>query len=1075
MTKRISAAFLLLSAVILFSLTTNGYCKTQENDNRPSGIGRNDSLVIDIVNIVRDEQKLDINRKRAVEVKMKNFPGKVIRRDTVTFFLQTALEIAYHEYVTGDKEAAKKRASNFLSNVQENNPLRIPLRYGLIKFTGLPSLELYGSQKKNLFLTSLLSELPLNLEIYTYRHLFYTLKDLSTPLSFLDTPIEINFIDKCKANNKTDILNCIAELWDISQINGPEDIETIEYELEDPVSTASRPLTTEEIKKDFSYSIFDAYGNLDVIDSLIRNNKTDSIGKYINNFQTLTFLRGELRPLIENSKKYENFIPVPGRMKFYNIWGISHSYLGEHEDAVRLYNKALKNVKEKLDEAVIEINIALSLCELGDFEEALIKIKNYEDIFNQSGYRFKYLDALGFVVSHIDKEEALKIYEEADLLLEKNINNARFNVDYNWPEFMTRHFIREANLYDHDLFKWRKALRLAKNHSGVDSYFNFFKGIPCGLYFSELGRFKSFLFDPVGARMNFDKADEIFSGLDPSDFRVEWLNKCKEDIIRYTPSEDTPEMLVHLLESKKLSALHNIWLCFNLAYQIFQGHDLGINILNNFLIENYTEALVALSGSESKFLTGPIRMIQEILMTDKILATETENLANLNLLRKGLTQSSKALIEKNLAIYHPEQHKGLVKFRKDLNSAYAYEDSLKVRNLLPQILQKESELYHAVKDSIDLVQFFGTNVNSISDHLSQNEVAIDFVCFQKNDTIQTGAFIIQKDIPTKFIRLKNILDFENNLSLEDISDIWVPLQQFIENKEHIYFSPDGLLLNLGIEFLPSLNGSPLINDYKIHRVSHLREIKNGEIDIDGEIALIGVSDHNSPIGEGETIYRGNWIDMPGVKNEIEALDLILNNYPHSVYFNDTATEADINDLNGNNISVLHFSTHGIYLDFNALTHSIKDPSHFDHNIARRILNTDRQSICGLVLRGGNISWKIPHILDENDDILMDDEIENMNFPNLKLTVLSACNSALGEIDSDGIQGLQRAFRIAGAKNIICSLKKVDDYWTEQFMILLYQNLTNGFSIYDSFRNTQKRLYEKEPDKKDIWSSFILIE
>ena len=106
---------------------------------------------------------------------------------------------------------------------------------------------------------------------------------------------------------------------------------------------------------------------------------------------------------------------------------------------------------------------------------------------------------------------------------------------------------------------------------------------------------------------------------------------------------------------------------------------------------------------------------------------------------------------------------------------------------------------------------------------------------------------------------------------------------------------------------------------------------------------------------------------------------------------------------------------------------------------------------------------------------MDDEIENMNFPELKLTVLSACSTALGEIDSDGIQGLQRAFRVAGSKNIICSLKDVNDYWTEQFMTILYKDLSNGISIYDSFRNTQRRLYEAEPDKKDVWSSFILIE
>ena len=1075
MIKKIRVLLLLAFGFFILSLSFKGYCETLKNDNQPIGISRNDSIVIDIINIINEGQDLDFKRKQAIEDKMENFPGKVVRRDTVTFFLQTALEIAYHEYVKEDVASARKSAGNFLTDVQEYNPLKTPIRYGLIKFTGITFPNLDANRRKIDFLTSLLSELPLNLDINTYSELFYALKAQGALYSFLDSSLENNFIDKCKANNRSDILNCIAYIWDIPDSIGTESTAPPEYEIEDSISPAYLKKEVDKILKDFSYKIIDAYGNLDVIDSLIQSNNLESIGEYMSNFQNITFHGGELRALIDNSKKYENFIPNPSRLDFYDIWGVSHSYLGEHEDAIRIYNKALEYVNDEVNEAVINMNIALSTCELGYIEVALSKIKKYEEILNKSGNRFHYLDALAYIVSKIDKEEALKLYEEADDLLEHTINNKEPYFKYGFQPFITRHFVREAQLYDNDLFKWRNALRLARDYSGVDSYFDFFEGLPQGLYFSALARYRSFLFDNKGFHENYEKADRAFAQLDSCDFRVLWMNECIKDIPYYAPSKYSSEEIINILQSKGLSPLHNIWLCSNLAYHISQSLYSNIHVLNSFLKDNIAEAILALPSHESKFLTGPLKIIQDCLMTDEIVSTETENVANLNLLRKGLSQSSKALIEKNLSGYFPEQYNGLVKLRRDLNSAYAYEDSLKVKKLLPKIMEKESELYYSVKDSVDLDTFIGKSVNSVRNHLSQNEVAIDFICSQQEDTIQIGAFIIQKGKPTAFVRLKNILSSEGALSIEDVYDIWEPLGPFIENKENIYFSPDGMLLNIGIEFFPALNGSPIIYDYRIHRVSHLREIKNGEININGEIALIGISDHNSPIGEGETIYRGNWVDMPGVKNEIETLDLVLNDFPHSVYFNDTATESGINDLNGNNISVLHFSTHGIYRDFNALNHSLTDPSHFDFNIAKRTLNTDRQSICGLILRGGNISWKMPHILDENDDILMDDEIENMNFPELRLTVLSACSSALGEIDSDGIQGLQRAFRIAGSKNIICSLKEVNDYWAEQFMILLYQNLANGISIYDSFRNTQRRLYEAEPDKKDVWSSFILIE
>ena len=104
-----------------------------------------------------------------------------------------------------------------------------------------------------------------------------------------------------------------------------------------------------------------------------------------------------------------------------------------------------------------------------------------------------------------------------------------------------------------------------------------------------------------------------------------------------------------------------------------------------------------------------------------------------------------------------------------------------------------------------------------------------------------------------------------------------------------------------------------------------------------------------------------------------------------------------------------------------------------------------------------------------------EEIELLSFPNLNLTVLSACETGLGEIDSDGVWGLQRAFRIAGAKSLICSLAKVDDYWTAQFMDAFYEQAAQGNSIYDSFQSAQRWLRSELPDNPEIWSSFILIE
>ena len=190
---------------------------------------------------------------------------------------------------------------------------------------------------------------------------------------------------------------------------------------------------------------------------------------------------------------------------------------------------------------------------------------------------------------------------------------------------------------------------------------------------------------------------------------------------------------------------------------------------------------------------------------------------------------------------------------------------------------------------------------------------------------------------------------------------------------------------------------------------------------------------------------------------------------------DDATEPALNSLSKDKITTLHISTHGFYRDNAGLTESAKNPDDVDYNIARRFLSAGISEISGLVLREGNISWKSRYIMEEHDDLLTAEEIELLSFPNLNLTVLSACETGLGEIDSDGVWGLQRAFRIAGAKSLICSLAKVDDYWTAQFMDAFYEQAAQGKSIYDSFHIAQRWLHSELPDNPEIWSSFILIE
>lgn len=215
-----------------------------------------------------------------------------------------------------------------------------------------------------------------------------------------------------------------------------------------------------------------------------------------------------------------------------------------------------------------------------------------------------------------------------------------------------------------------------------------------------------------------------------------------------------------------------------------------------------------------------------------------------------------------------------------------------------------------------------------------------------------------------------------------------------------------------LDYLPDENDRPINEHYRLHRVFHLADIKK-PITIGNEFMAIGVSDHNSPIGGGSIINRGTMSDLPAVKTEFNLIRDIMKPYqpkPRTQFvLDDEARESYFKSLDGTDITTLHIATHGFYKSHNALLKAAMQESDFDHYIADRALSVGKESLSGLVMRLGNISWKSATITDEEDDILTSDEIENLSFPNLKLTVLSACETGLGDVDSEGVWGLNGHF------------------------------------------------------------------
>ncbi|MFN8331288.1 MAG: CHAT domain-containing protein [Saprospiraceae bacterium] len=100
----------------------------------------------------------------------------------------------------------------------------------------------------------------------------------------------------------------------------------------------------------------------------------------------------------------------------------------------------------------------------------------------------------------------------------------------------------------------------------------------------------------------------------------------------------------------------------------------------------------------------------------------------------------------------------------------------------------------------------------------------------------------------------------------------------------------------------------------------------------------------------------------------------------------------------------------------------------------------------------------------------------MNLSNTELVVLSACETGLGDIQgNEGVFGLQRAFKIAGARYLIMSLLEGSDLETSEFMKTFYQYwLEKKKTIPEAFNITQQEM-KKRFINPSQWAGFVLIE
>lgn len=291
--------------------------------------------------------------------------------------------------------------------------------------------------------------------------------------------------------------------------------------------------------------------------------------------------------------------------------------------------------------------------------------------------------------------------------------------------------------------------------------------------------------------------------------------------------------------------------------------------------------------------------------------------------------------------------------------------------------------------------------------------------------------------------------------------IWQPIEQYLQGVETIYYAPYGYINNINIEVAVNKGSKKNVGDsFSMCRVSTTADlIHDGNIYKDA--SLFGDIDYNAQPRSwtsfnttrdlvSSNIYAdvrgskgGSWSYLPNTKKEIEDIQsrFIAKQIKSSLYSRELGSEDSFKSLSGYSPDIIHIATHGFYFN-RAEAESL---GYFGPN-------SSAGARSGLVLSGGNHVWNgepIPSGVE--DGILTADEISGMDLSGAKLLTLSACQTALGDIASDGVYGMQRSFKVAGVNTIVMSLWQVDDEASYLMMDKLYEGIVKGMSCHEAFK------------------------
>jgi CHAT domain-containing protein len=297
--------------------------------------------------------------------------------------------------------------------------------------------------------------------------------------------------------------------------------------------------------------------------------------------------------------------------------------------------------------------------------------------------------------------------------------------------------------------------------------------------------------------------------------------------------------------------------------------------------------------------------------------------------------------------------------------------------------------------------------------------------------------------------------------------LWNPVALHLHGVARVIVTRDGASQSVSFATLQAQDGDYLVSTGPtISYVGAERDLVSPAANSPSGNSLLAVGD--PAFGEASSSFasrRGTSVfdPLPGAREEVTD---IAARWPSgerlTVLTGEAADEATVTRLAPGS-GVLHLATHA-----------------YDVGGPRAGGDANPLQYSGLALAGANLTERSSRPGGVDDGILTAEEIALLDLRGVEWAVLSACASGRGTFEpGEGMLGLERSFRMAGARNVIASLWPVEDDATRSWMRELYAARRDGAPAAEAVRHASRALLDRQrrlggTTHPYTWGGFIAV-